>query len=610
MALDDFIEFDDLEDGLESSFGDELNARFDATKAAGNQALRFQLAWDATVPYKLNAVVWFANSYWHALSVNTNSQPATGNANWRKLGGDVSSATVAALGTVKLNQAPIDAANPVVVGANAGVGGVLGGSLLAPSFAVDMATQAELNGVALLKADVIHSHNASDISDFDQKARESMEYATGAPVQSLADLRAVAPARRQDKQTRYVEDTGALYDFNAEGTGADDGDGTIAPTTGTGRWFKTSGAGSSNAATLGGNDGSFYRDRANHIGVGAVAFVGDTAPALIVEGTLWLDTDEPATVASGGSPSTNTYLKTEADGLFRRIDTAVAFPDLADKPTTIVGYGITDAVSAAQFADFIGASTPAALDTLHEIVAQLQSDETAFGQLSNALSAHTSNTSNPHLLTKNHIGLGNVDNTSDALKPVSDATQAALNGKLSASSVESGGRLLLPQETIPVSLVANVGPASANQVVWGRFFVGRRINVSKLAVWITTASAGQTFAVGIYDLTGNRLTTTGAQSAAAISPSAIGGTLVTLSSNLQLEPGNYYFAYTVSDAIAKIAGLSLSAYFSLLGASTADKRAVGVSANSAVAGDLPTTLGALSGANSTTGFPFIALIAA
>ena len=45
------------------------------------------------------------------------------------------------------------------------------------------------------------------------------------------------------------------------------------------------------------------------------------------------------------------------------------------------------------------------------------------------LAAHTSSTANPHNVTKTQVGLGNVDNTSDASKPVSTATQTALNAK-------------------------------------------------------------------------------------------------------------------------------------------------------------------------------------
>lgn len=46
------------------------------------------------------------------------------------------------------------------------------------------------------------------------------------------------------------------------------------------------------------------------------------------------------------------------------------------------------------------------------------------------LTSHTNNKSNPHQVTKAQVGLGNVDNTSDANKPVSTAQQTALNGKV------------------------------------------------------------------------------------------------------------------------------------------------------------------------------------
>lgn len=52
-----------------------------------------------------------------------------------------------------------------------------------------------------------------------------------------------------------------------------------------------------------------------------------------------------------------------------------------------------------------------------------------------ALNAHTTNTSNPHSVTKTQVGLGNVDNTSDADKPVSTATQAALDLKANAADI-------------------------------------------------------------------------------------------------------------------------------------------------------------------------------
>lgn len=53
------------------------------------------------------------------------------------------------------------------------------------------------------------------------------------------------------------------------------------------------------------------------------------------------------------------------------------------------------------------------------------------------LSAHTGDTANPHSVTKAQVGLGSVDNTSDLSKPISTATQAALDGKSSTSHVHS-----------------------------------------------------------------------------------------------------------------------------------------------------------------------------
>lgn len=46
--------------------------------------------------------------------------------------------------------------------------------------------------------------------------------------------------------------------------------------------------------------------------------------------------------------------------------------------------------------------------------------------VNSTLTAHTSNTSNPHSTTKSQVGLGNCDNTSDVNKPVSTAQAAAL----------------------------------------------------------------------------------------------------------------------------------------------------------------------------------------
>jgi len=53
------------------------------------------------------------------------------------------------------------------------------------------------------------------------------------------------------------------------------------------------------------------------------------------------------------------------------------------------------------------------------------------------IDTHIANTSNPHSTTKAQVGLSNCDNTSDLNKPISTATQTALNSKYDASNPNS-----------------------------------------------------------------------------------------------------------------------------------------------------------------------------
>lgn len=54
-------------------------------------------------------------------------------------------------------------------------------------------------------------------------------------------------------------------------------------------------------------------------------------------------------------------------------------------------------------------------------------------EVKTVVNTHLSDTSNPHSVTKTQVGLGNVDNTSDTNKPVSTATQTALDLKAATS---------------------------------------------------------------------------------------------------------------------------------------------------------------------------------
>ena len=74
------------------------------------------------------------------------------------------------------------------------------------------------------------------------------------------------------------------------------------------------------------------------------------------------------------------------------------------------------------------------------------------------LTSHTSNTSNPHSVTKAQVGLSNVDNTSDANKPISTATQTALNLKLNATGGTASGLILNDGFTEEVFAVTGTTP--------------------------------------------------------------------------------------------------------------------------------------------------------
>lgn len=84
----------------------------------------------------------------------------------------------------------------------------------------------------------------------------------------------------------------------------------------------------------------------------------------------------------------------------------------------------------------------AATDTILAAFGKLQK------QISNnltTLTSHTANISNPHAVTKTQVGLGNADNTSDANKPISAATQTALD--LKVSKTFNTGSALIPSGT-------------------------------------------------------------------------------------------------------------------------------------------------------------------
>lgn len=161
---------------------------------------------------------------------------------------------------------------------------------------------------------------------------------------------------------------------------------------------------STNSPTLAdgtGSAGDVYRVSTagtRDLGSGAIEFaVGDL---VIYSGSVWQKSDTTDAVASvAGKTGVVTLVKADV-GLANVDNTSDA-----SKP--------------------ISAATQTALDAKQDAATAATDAE---------LTAHTGRTDNPHSVTKTQVGLGNVDNTSDANKPISTATQTALDAKAPLAS--------------------------------------------------------------------------------------------------------------------------------------------------------------------------------
>jgi hypothetical protein len=103
----------------------------------------------------------------------------------------------------------------------------------------------------------------------------------------------------------------------------------------------------------------------------------------------------------------------------------------AEEVQDIVGALVIDSASVTK--NYNDASNTLALSVVQSAIDHTQ----IFGIGSNThaqIDSHISNQNNPHNVTKTQVGLSNVDNTSDVNKPISSATQVALNAKYDASN--------------------------------------------------------------------------------------------------------------------------------------------------------------------------------
>ena len=139
---------------------------------------------------------------------------------------------------------------------------------------------------------------------------------------------------------------------------------------------------------------------------------------------------------------------------------------------TTAGKAILDDASAADQRTTLGLGNVANVDTTNasNITSGVLADARIASTIArdSELSAHTSRTDNPHVVTKAQVGLGNVDNTSDANKPVSTATQTALNLKANLASPIFTGNPTAPTQAYELGAADSSGKIATTSYVNNR----------------------------------------------------------------------------------------------------------------------------------------------
>lgn len=221
-----------------------------------------------------------------------------------------------------------------------------------------------------------------------------------------------------------------------------------------------------------------------------------------------------------------------------------------------------------------------------------------------ALTSHTGNVANPHAVTKAQVGLSNVTNNPQLVSINGDTTQAqTVVGADDIAVATTGGATTVRRQArsggpagwmFPFGNFYNATTgliSSANQVRVARLYLPMRLTVASIHFHISTAFAGGLCSVGVYSDDGTTLLI----DSGAKSTTATGVVSTTLAATVTLGPGWYWVAYTCDNATSAISGTPASANPSaVLNAGTGQ---VGAAANASAAGVLPATLGTVTSSN-------------
>lgn len=122
-------------------------------------------------------------------------------------------------------------------------------------------------------------------------------------------------------------------------------------------------------------------------------------------------------------------VKQSIDNAFNEFAANVTNDDVVNTYKELIDYA---AAHNSEFVTLVGEVNTIKTD-VGGIESELSSYKTTvsdqFTEVNSTIDDHVDNFSNPHGVTKEHVGLDRVDNTSDAEKPISNATQEVLDGK-------------------------------------------------------------------------------------------------------------------------------------------------------------------------------------
>ena len=157
------------------------------------------------------------------------------------------------------------------------------------------------------------------------------------------------------------------------------------------------------------------------------------------------------TVSTDNTIATKTYVDSAVNTLSSQALTTYVLQSEVGNPDGIATLDANSRIPLSQLGNLVDGA-PLALDTLNELAAAINDDASYAATITTALGnkapiASPTFTGTVGGITKSMVGLANVDNTTDALKPVSTATQTALDLKANLASPTLTGTPLAPTAT-------------------------------------------------------------------------------------------------------------------------------------------------------------------